>query len=116
MMIFLDEIDIQSVNVKFWSGFDLEKILKHSKDGTDGFMVVLVESIESERLRFQREYTINKIIGDNNNLIDFDNLLDNVNNSFLLIYQSRGEDKLLVKILKEKFTQTLNWRPIRGIA
>ena len=115
MMNFLDEIDVQSVNVKFWSGFDLEQILKHPKDGSSGFMVVLVESIDSERLKFKREYTINRIIGDDN-LIDFDNLLDNVNNSFLAIYQSIGDDQLLVKILKEKFTKTLDWRPIRGIA
>ena len=115
MMNFLDEVDIQKLSVKFWSGFDLEQILNHPKDGSDGFMIVLVESIESERLKFQREYTINRIIGDNN-LIDFDNLLDNVNNSFLAIYQSIGDDQLLVKILKEKFTKTLDWRPIRGIA
>ena len=39
MMNFLDEIDVQSVNVKFWSGFDLEQILKHPKDGSSGFMM-----------------------------------------------------------------------------
>lgn len=115
MMNFLDDMDIQKLNVRFWSGFDLEQILNHPKDGSDGFMIVLVESIESERLKFQREYMINRIIGDNN-LIDFDNLLDNVNNSFLAIYQSKGDDELLVKILKEKFTKTLDWRPIQGIA
>jgi hypothetical protein len=114
-MTFLDEVHIQKLSVKFWSGFDLEQILKHPKDGYGGFMIVLVESIESERLKFQRENIINRIIGDNN-LIDFDNLLDNVNNSFLAIYQSIGDDQLLVKILKEKFTKTLDWRPIRGIA
>ena len=115
MMNFLDEVHIQKLSVKFWSGFDLEQILKHPKDGTSGFMIILVESIESERLKFQREHIINRIIGDNN-LIDFDNLLDNVNNSFLAIYQSIGDDQLLVKVLKEKFTKTLDWRPIRGIA
>jgi len=114
-MNFLDEMYIQKLSVRFWSGFDIEQILNHPKDGSGGFMIVLVESIESERLKFQREYMINRIIGDRN-IIDFDNLLDNVNNSFLAIYQSIGDDELLVKILKEKFTKTLDWRPIQGIA
>ena len=114
MMTFLDKIDIQNTEVKFWSGFDLNQILNHPTDGSDGFMIVLVESISKERLKFQRESKINQILGSKN--IDFDNLLDNMSNNYLSIYQSNGEDELIVKILKEKFDKTLDWRPIRGIA
>ena len=39
-----------------------------------------------------------------------------MSNNYLSIYQSNGEDELIVKILKEKFDKTLDWRPIRGIA
>ena len=38
MMIFLDEIFIGSVSVKFWSGLDIDEILSHPKDGTKGFI------------------------------------------------------------------------------
>ena len=113
-MTFLDKINIQNIEVKFWSGFDLEQILNHPKDGTDGFMIVLVESIKKEKIKFQRESKINQILG--NKRIDFDSLLDNINNNYISIYQSKGEDELIFKILKEKFDKTLDWKPIRGIA
>ena len=108
-MNFLDEITINNTQIKFWSGFDLQKILSHPKDGSSGLMVVLVESIDSERVKFKRDTKINKIL----NFIpeiEFDDILSNLDNNFLALYQSRGEDELLVKILKEKFHKTLYWQ------
>ena len=73
MMIFLDEIFIGSVSVKFWSGLDIDEILKHPKDGTKGFMIVLINSVEEEKIRFQRDSKLRQIFGEEG--IDFDNLL-----------------------------------------
>ena len=32
-----------------------------------------------------------------------------------MLYESRGEDELIVKILKDKFSKTQEWQPIQGI-
>ncbi len=108
MMTFLDKIDIKNTEVKFWSGFDLNQIMSHSIDGSDGYMIILVESINKEKMKFQRESKINQILGKKR--IDFDNLIDNINNNYVSIYQSNGEDELIVKILKEKFDKNLDWQ------
>ena len=49
MMIFLDEINVSGEVIKFWKGFDLEVILNHPKDGKEGFMIVLIDSVEDIR-------------------------------------------------------------------
>lgn len=113
MMIFLDEIFISSVSVKFWSGFDIDEILRHPKDGTKGFMIVLINSVEEEKIKFQRDSKLKQIFGEKS--LDFDNLLSNLDNSYLALYQSRGENELLVNILKEKFNKSLDWQRFTNI-
>ena len=109
MMNFLDEIIINNIVIKFWSGFDLQSILAHPKNGSEGFMVVLIESIDSERIKFNRDIKLNKILSLNTDL-KFDDLLSELDNKYLALYQSRGEDEILIKILKEKFHKTLYWQ------
>lgn len=113
-MNFLDEIVINNTSIKFWSGFDIQRILKHPKDGTNGFMVVLVDSIESEKVKFQRECKLNEIFNKKSE-IDFDKLIEKLDNNFLALYQSRGENELLINILKEKFSKTLDWQRFTSI-
>lgn len=108
-MNFLDEMTIGEISIKFWSGFDLQTILSHPKNGTKGIMVVLIESIDSERIKFERDLKLNKILNLNVHL-DFDDLLQKLENKYLALYQSRGEDELLVKILKDKFHKDLYWQ------
>lgn len=109
MMNFLDETIINNTKFRFWSGFDLKEILSHPKDGSNGFMIVLVESIDSERLKFDRDLKINKILDIDPDL-EFDDILKELDNNYLALYQSRGEDELLIKIIKEKFHKSLYWQ------
>jgi hypothetical protein len=104
-MIFLDEFKVNQHIIKFWSGFNLQTILKHPKDGSSGFLVVLVKSIDEERVKYQRDSKINQIINLQKGR-EFDDLLESINNNWVMIYQSRGEDVQLVNILKEKFSKT----------
>jgi hypothetical protein len=108
-MTFLDEISINNTVIKFWSGFDLQSILSHPKNGSKGFMVVLVESIDSERIKFDRDIKLNKILNLDPDL-EFDDILSELDNKYLALYQSRGEDEVLIKILKEKFHKSLYWQ------
>lgn len=113
MMTFLDKIFIGNISVEFWSGFDVDEILKHPKDGTKGFMIVLINSIEEEKIRFQRDSKLRQIFGEEG--LDFDNLLSKLNNSYISLYQTRGENELLLNILKEKFNKTLDWQRFTNI-
>ena len=114
MMTFLDEINVSGEVVKFWKGFDLESVLNHPKDGKNGFMIVLIDSVEEIRTKIQRDMKLDSLFN-KSKLKDFDDLLENLDNSYLMLYQSRGEDELIVKILKDKFSKTQEWQPIQGI-
>jgi len=114
MMIFLDEINVSGEVIKFWKGFDLEAILNHPKDGKMGLMIVLIDSVQAIRKEIQRDMVLNSIL-DDSKLEDFDNILENLDNSYLALYQSSGQDDLLLKTLKDKFTKTQEWKPISGL-
>lgn len=114
MMTFLDEINVSGEVIKFWKGFDLEVILNHPKDGKNGFMIVLIDSVQAIRKEIQRDMLLDSIL-DDSKLEDFDNLLENLDNNYLVLYQSSGQDDLLLKTLKDKFTKTQEWQPIAGI-
>jgi hypothetical protein len=81
-MIFLDEIEVEKIVVKFWKGIDIEKISKHPKDGSDGFMIVLFDSIRQEKI----DYKLSAILDDSK--VDFEIFINTVNNPYVMIYQS----------------------------
>lgn len=98
MMTLLDEINLGEKSVKFWYGIDIEKILSHSAKGADGFMIVLIESINQEI----RNSKIESII--NNKVYTVENLLSTLDNNYICIYQTSGiEPKVMVDILKQKY-------------
>lgn len=101
-MTLLDKIKIRQYNIEFWAGFCLEKCQKHPKNGTRGFLVLLVDSIEKERIKYNRESKINQIINKRED-IDFDDAIGELNNDYIMIYQSYGNDQELIHILKDKF-------------
>ena len=109
MMTFLEQFKVSDTLVKFWSGFDIESILNHPKDGTSGYMVVLVESIKMEYLRYSRNLKIDQICSDKGER-DFYKIIENIENDYVLIYQSRGEQNvILVDIIKDKFSKSQIW-------
>ena len=108
-MTFLERFEVSSKIIKFWSGFDLESILNHPKDGSSGYMVVLVDSIKSEYLKYSRNLKIEQLFSDKKEE-DFYKIIENIQNNYVLIYQSKGEQvKILVDIIKEKFSRTQIW-------
>jgi hypothetical protein len=113
MMTFLNEIKCENYDVKFWSGFDIDKILSHSKCGEDGFMVVFIDDIELERKKFERDQKISSIFGIN--VIYFEEIIETIDNSYILLYQSKGLEKELMEIIIERFTKSKEYQPIQGI-
>lgn len=111
MMTFLNEIKCENYDVKFWSGFDIDQILSHSKCGKDGFMVVFIDDIELERRKFERDQKISSIFGIN--AVDFEEIIEDIDNNYILLYQSKGLEKELMEILIKKFTITQEYQPIQ---
>jgi hypothetical protein len=110
-MIFLSEIKIENIVVKFWSGIDHDKITKHSKDGKDGFMIIFIDDVELERKRFQRNRKISKILGKED--LNFEEIIDNIDNKYISLYQSKGLENDLMDILIRKFKETYEYQSIQ---
>lgn len=109
MMTFLDEIEVEKIVVKFWKGIDIGKISKHPKDGSDGFMIVLFDSVKQEKI----DHKISSVLGDVE--IDFDELINTMNNNYVMLYQTNGLTDELISAIKKKFTIDYNWLPIAPI-
>jgi hypothetical protein len=107
MMTFLDEMTLDGVVTKFYEGIDIDKVIQHSDKGDDGFMIILIDSVQSE-IRNQK---INSLFKEDDQ--DIERLLNTLNNNYIAIYQSPVEHTLMVKILKDKFekNQSNHWKP-----
>ena len=107
MMTLLDEIVIGGVVTKFWHGIDTEAVIQHSNTGKDGFMIILIDDVKTE-IRNQK---INSLFKED--VLDIEKILDTLNNNYIAIYQSPVEHKVMVNILKEKFTKntSTHWKP-----
>lgn len=112
-MTFLNEIELPNYVVKFWKGIDHDKISRHSKDGKDGFMIIFIDDVEIERKKFQRDRKISEIFGEND--IDFEKIIDSIDNNYISLYQSKGLENQLMDILIRKFTETHEYQSIQGI-
>lgn len=110
MMIFLDEINVSGEVIKFWKGFDLNTISNHPKDGKNGFMVVLIDSVKS----CQRDNKIDSILY-NRKSDNIYKVFQKLNNNWLMIYESLGEDDKIIQILKDKFSKKLFFTPYKTI-
>lgn len=108
-MTFLDEINVSGEVIKFWKGFDLQVILDHPKDGKNGLMIVLIDSVESIKKETERDLLLDSILV-GRKLEDFDNILKNLNGSYLMLYQSGGQDNILVSALKDKFIRAAEFQ------
>ena len=102
-MILLDEIEVEKVAVRFWEGIDIEKISKHPKDGSEGLMIVLFDSLKQERI----EHKIYSILEDTE--IDIDEFITNIDNNYVTLYQTNGFTDELISVIKNKFITHHNW-------
>lgn len=100
-MDIISESKISGINIRYYNGFDIDKILKHPKDGTKGVMVVFFESIEQEEKKHNRNEIIISLLESKkiNNFID---IIDSLNNPYLMLYQTHGYTDLVYKSIKNK--------------
>lgn len=85
-------------NIKFYDGIDFDYVKSFPNDGSKGMCVFLIESWISEVKKWKRSKKLEHIL--NNKKFDLDH---NIDNNYVVIYQTNGELDKIYNILLEKF-------------
>jgi len=116
-MILIEEMFIDNIKVQFFNGIDFNIIMKHSKNGSDGFIFCFIDSWISEVKKWERESKIDSVIEN----IDFEKFKSqDIENNYVAIYQLDGiECDVLYKVIREKVINKNfpehPWIPISGV-
>ena len=97
-MELIEETIINKYPVKYYKGFDLQQILNHPKDGSDGMMVVFFKSIKDEELKHTRHELILHLL----EIEQFSDILDKLDNCYLALYETHGYTDIIYKSIKYK--------------
>ncbi len=116
-MTLIEEIFIDNIKVQFFNGIDFNVVMKHSKDGSDGFIFCFIENWIDEVKIWERQSKLDSVL--NNKLIEEFNS-KKIENNYLAIYQLQGtEPGVLFEIIKEKVIKKNfpehPWIPISGM-
>lgn len=116
-MILIDEIIVDSVNVKFYEGIDFDQLLNHSKDGSDGFIFCFINNWITEVKSYDRQRKLNSIV-DSTNYEEFE--WEQIDNNYVSVYQTEGMgicnvyEVIRTKVERKQFEHK-KWIPIGGI-
>lgn len=100
MTLICEEI-IEGIPYRIWEGIDFQKAKSHPDDGSEGFMVILLQNWKKDVEMNKREAKINSILtGEEYKDLGF----SDVENNFVLIYQKDNIDTdQFIEILKNKW-------------
>lgn len=102
-MILIEEVDYKGTNVRFYNGVDFDILMKHAKDGSDGFIYCFMNSWEKEVQSYNRNNKLKSIIEDKD-YSDFE--WESIDNNYVAIYQADGIDiELLYRTIRDKVLQ-----------
>jgi hypothetical protein len=93
--------EIKDFKINYYDGFDLERILNHPDDGRDGIMVVFFDSIKEEEIKHNRNEKIKSLL-ESKKIKDFSDIMDKLNNNYLMLYQTHGFTDVVFKSIKNK--------------
>jgi len=109
-MVLIDETYIDDLIIKFYDGIDFNMILEHPKDGSKGFIYFFIGNWVEEMKIYKRDNKIDHIFG--KPILDFNS--DEIENNYIVIYQTNGHTMEIYKIIRERLhiNQPLNWHQI----
>lgn len=93
--------EIKDFKINYYDGFDLERILNHPHDGRDGIMVVFFDSLKEEEIKHNRNEKIKSLL-ESKKIKDFSDIIDKLNNNYLMLYQTHGFTDVVFKSIKNK--------------
>lgn len=114
-MTLIYEEFIKGYQWRFFDGMDFQLCSNHPKDGSDGFLVILIDNWEIEVKKQRRQEKINTILtGKRTKTLGF----DDINNSFVCVYQKSGIDNMeLIEIIKKKNINLESvWNPVGSVS
>ena len=100
-MEIIEETIINNCKIKYYSGFDLESIISHPKDGSEGMMFVFFNSIKLEETRYKRHQIILNLL-ESKQVQNFNDILDGLDNCYLALYETHGYTDVIYKSIKLK--------------
>jgi hypothetical protein len=102
-------------NIKYYEGFDVNKMRNHPKDGSKGMMIIFFDSLEKEQLKYERGQKISNILNDTG-YTNFEKLIDSFTNNYLVIYETSGYMELIYRSIRNKMeTPGMGWEDISGV-
>ena len=116
-MILIDEIIVEGVDAKFYEGVDFDKLLNHSKDGSDGFIFCFINNWVTEVKSYNRQRKLSSVV-DSVNYEEFD--WEQINNDYISVYQTEGMgisnvyEVIRAKVERKQFEHK-RWIPIGGL-
>ena len=100
-MELIEETIVNKCPVKYYKGFDIESVLNHPKDGSEGMMVVFFNSIKEEETKHTRHELIQHLL-ESKEIRQFSDILDKLNNSYLALYETHGYTDIIFKSIQYK--------------
>jgi hypothetical protein len=91
---------IDGIPIRYYKGMEVSKVVNHSKDGSDGMMIIFSDSIKEEKTKHNRNSKIEEILLSKVDE-DFDKIFE-LDNSYLIIYQTDGYTDILFEMVKNK--------------
>jgi len=108
-MRLIEEINITTSIIRFYDGIDFDMIRDHT---TEDFLIFFIDSWSTEVKKWERDNKINNIL--NNIYNDFNP--SEINNNFILIYQTSGDLDLVYKTVRDRLLDKEpyfnNWKVI----
>jgi hypothetical protein len=117
-MILIDSMEYEGTIVKFYNGVDFDKLIKHPKDGKEGFIFCFIENWVKEVKSYNRELKLESIVN-NSEFNEFK--WDLLENNYISVYQTSGigidvvYETIRCKLEKSQFPDQ-PWVPISGIS
>jgi hypothetical protein len=117
-MILIDSMEYENTIVKFYNGVDFDKLIKHPKDGKEGFIFCFIENWVKEVKSYNRELKLESIVN-NSEFNEFK--WDLLENNYISVYQTSGigidvvYETIRCKLEKSQFPDQ-PWVPIAGVS
>jgi hypothetical protein len=117
-MILIDGIIVDNVNIKFYKGMDIDLLLNHNRDGSNGFIFCFIDSWISEVKSYNRQRKLASLVDD----IDYEEFeWEMINNNYICIYQTEGVGiDIVYETIRGKLEKNelpdQPWTPISGIS
>ena len=98
LMTLISEHKKSNTDIKFYDGIDFDYTKSFPNDGSEGMCVFLIESWASEVKKWKRSQKIDQILYNKDYDLDY-----NIDNNYVVIYQTNGELEKIYNILLDKF-------------